>query len=278
MRETHDADLKRLTTVRIGGTADRLLEPESTQELLELIRTEHPCHFVGGGSNLLVNDRTFDLVVSLKSFDKSLESYGEGNYRVGASMRLPSLINSINRDGYGGIEYLCNVPGLVGGAIAMNAGTGRAVGKSISDYLISVDVIENGEIVTMPRDLCGFDYRNSIFKGSAERIITSALFCFPAMPQDKIEEAKAAKMRLYRKRQDPSHPNFGSVFSRSNRAIMRLARLLALGGKVHFSRKTTNWIVNEGGGYNDAIDAISKVERIHKRLHKECKREVIVWE
>lgn len=278
MRETHDADLSRLTTVRIGGTAKRLLEPESTQELLELIRAEHPCHFVGGGSNLLINDRAFDVVVSLKSFDKGIENLGGGRYRVGASVRLPSFINAINDDGYGGIEYLCNVPGLVGGAIAMNAGGSRAERRNISDYLISVDAIEDDELVTMPKDACGFEYRNSIFRGNTERIITSALFCFPAKSKDEIEAAKAAKMRFYRERQDSSFPNFGSVFSHANRVVLRVARLLALGGKVHFSRKTTNWILNEGGGYDDAIDAMGKVERIHGFIHQECKREVIVWE
>ena len=59
---------------------------------------------------------------------------------------------------------------------------------------------------------------------------------------------------------------------------MNYARKRRIGGKVHFSGKTPNWLLNEGGSYNDAISAIRRVERIHKLLFRKCKREVVVWE
>ena len=56
-------DLKKYTTVRIGGVADKLYIPETTTELVELVRDYSPEYFIGGGSNLLINDRHFDIVV-----------------------------------------------------------------------------------------------------------------------------------------------------------------------------------------------------------------------
>ena len=86
------------------------------------------------------------------------------------------------------------------------------------------------------------------------------------------------KMEHFRVKQDASFPNFGSVFRQSNYTIMKIVKRLAIGNRVHFSRKTANWIINEGGNYSDAIKAVKKVELLHRLLRKRIVREVIVWE
>ena len=279
MLEFKDEDLSKQTTVKIGGTAKRFLIPESTEELLNIINNEHPKYFISGGSNLLINNRTFDLVISLKSFATSVCAQSDGVYKVGASTRLQKLIKQINNDGFGGIEYLYNVPGLVGGAVAMNAGTGRKQGKAISDYIVSLEVIKDGKLITMTPGECGFSYRDSFFKSHPDCIITSVLFQFPSVSQEESGRAKEEKMRYYKEKQDPSRPNFGSVFRESNYRIMFIAKKLKIGGSVHFSGKTVNWILNEDhGNYNDAIKAIRKVELIHRILGQKVVREVITWE
>ena len=174
---------------------------------------------------------------------------------------------------------MCNVPGLVGGAIAMNAGTGRKQGKAISDYIVSLEVIKDGKIVNMTPAACSFSYRDSFFKQHTDCIIVSALFQFPSLAQEDSSRAKEEKMRYYKEKQDPSYPNFGSVFRESNYRIMVLAKKLKIGKKVHFSGKTVNWILNENHGtYQDAINAIRKVETLHKLVGEKAVREVITWE
>ena len=192
----------------------------------------------------------------------SIENLGDGKYRVGGSVYLSKLINQINNDGFGGIEYLCNVPGLVGGAAAMNAGTGKIKNRSISDYILSVMVIRDGSLVEMEKTECDFSYRNSIFKKTPGLLITSILFEFPPMSKEETDSAKKQKMDYYRKMQDPSHPNFGSVFCQCTGSIMSIVRLFRIGNRnVHFSGKTRNWILNENNGtYKDAIKAIKTVE------------------
>ncbi len=279
MLELLNEDLGKYTTIKIGGTAKRMLIPETTAELVEIINEQSPKYFLGGGSNLLINNREFDLVINLRNFDNSISSLGDGMYVVGASVRLQSLIKRINNDGYGGIEYLCNVPGLIGGAIAMNAGTGKNEGKSISDYIQSIKVVKNGAMISLNKDEAHFEFRNSLFKGNSEYVIVSCVFYFPAMSHDESSIAREEKMRYYKTIQDPSYPNFGSVFFSYNGRIMNFVKKVGLGGKVHFSKKTTNWILNEKNGkYKDAIDTIKKVEFMHKITHKQCVREVVVWE
>ena len=279
MIELKNEDLSKHTTVKIGGTAQRFIIPESTEDLINIVNMEHPKYYISGGSNLLINNRTFDLVVSLKSFDSSIYAQSDGVYKVGASTRLQALIKQINGDGFGGIEYLYNVPGLVGGAVAMNAGTGRKQGRAISDYIVSLEVINNGELVTMGAEECGFSYRDSFFKSHPDCIITSVLFQFPTMAQEESSRARKEKMQYYIEKQDSSYPNFGSVFRESNYRIMVIVRKLKIGNNVHFSGKTVNWILNENHGtYHDAITAIRIVERLHKLFGQKITREVITWE
>nr|WP_316621547.1 FAD-binding protein [uncultured Ruminococcus sp.] len=279
MKILQDEDLSKYTSVRIGGTAKTMYFPESRDELIDLIKHHDTPVFISGGSNLLINNREFETVINLKSVDSSLEHLGGGRFRAGASVHLQKLINTINKNGYGGIEYLFSVPGLVGGAIVMNAGRGKTHKKCISDYIISVDAIRDGAPITLEKESCGFDYRTSVFKNS-NMIVTSVLFKFPEMSAEETAQAKNDRIALCREKQDNSRPNFGSVFMESSPLIMRLARSLKIGGKrVHFSGKTTNWILNEGEGtFQDALNAIQKVERMHKLLGQRCRREVIVIE
>lgn len=278
MNKQSNISLKEFTSIHVGGIAKELYTPSNTAELLEVINDKKPKYFVGGGTNLLINDREFDTVISLRSFDTSIENLGNGQFKVGASVRLQRLINTINDLEYGGIEYLYSVPGLVGGAVVMNAGRGREHKKCISDYIVSVSVIRDNELIDMPRDECKFEYRNSVFRNSS-MIVVSVLFEFPRMNKDESSKAKKERIELCREKQDASHPNFGTVFMQANPKIMAFVRKLRLGGKnAHFSGKTSNWIVNEGNAsYEDVFNAIRKVEIIHKVLNKKCEREVIVW-
>ncbi len=279
MKELHDVDLKKYTTIRIGGVAETMLVPETTDELLNIIKKYSPKYLIGGGSNLLINERKFDLVVDLRSFDLSISDLGEGKFSVGGSVRLQKLINTINEKGYGGIEYLYSVPGLVGGSIAMNAGGGRKSQLYISNYLVSVKAIVNGELVTLTKDECKFEHRSSIFKHSTS-IVVSALFQFPEKSKEETEKMKKDRLEFCRRVQDNSAPNFGSVFMLYNLKILQLTQKLKIGNrKAHFSGKTVNWILNEDkADFSDVMSAMRKVEFLHKILGKKCKREIIVWD
>ena len=274
--------LKNYTTIRIGGLVKTMLIPETVDELKNVINVHGNKFVFGGGSNLLASDEhEFDFIVNLREFNKELVYNGGGKFTVGASVRLQQLINTVNLCGYGGIEYLYSVPGLVGGAVFMNAGGGKNEGNSISDYIVSVSALYDGKIVTLEKKDCDFSYRSSVFKKDKEYMIVSVEFDFPEqiieVSKKKIEERMEFSKRVH----DISYPNFGSVFKIYDPHIMSFVRRMQRKKKfgVRFSSKTDNWLINCGDGtYSMALKRINKVKRLHRIFHRECQTEVIIWD
>ena len=280
MKVLRDENLSNHTTIQIGGIAKKFVIPENVKELVYLYNEKHPKYFIGGGSNLLISEREYDMVVDLSKFSTLFEHKGEGIFQVGASIRLQSFINGINNEGYGGIEYLFSVPGLVGGAVVMNAGRGEAFHQCISDYIVSVEYIYNDAIKTILRDECEFAYRTSLFK-KINCVVISCTFQFPKIEKLEADRKKKERIEICKRVQDNSAPNFGSVFAKCNPKIMKIVKTLRIGGgkSIRFSSKTDNWLLNRNAGsFEEAIRAINKVETIHRFARKNCEREVIVWE
>lgn len=286
MKIEHNVNLKQYTTIKIGGTAQNLYIPESPEELVSLIESLNgeSVYYIGGGSNILMNDeKKFCHVVLLREFDKSM-SISNGNINVGASMRLQKLINEINKFNYGGIEYLYSVPGLVGGAVAMNAGRGKEHNKCISDFIISILAYDCTlrKKVTLNKSECNFSYRHSRFKDNPNRyIILNVLFQFPQIDEKETTLAKKERLEYVKKEQDHTGHNAGSVFNTFNRVLIRLFRIPFLGkcGNCHYSRLTANWLVNSGEGkYKEAVSLIQRVEKLHRLLGQNIEKEIVIWD
>ena len=94
---------------------------------------------LGGGSNMLVSDRGFDGVVFLTTGLDRLEALGDDRYRVEGGVELDRLVQEVMLDrNYDGVGGLTGIPGTVGGAIFMNAGT---VNGSTCQLLESAEVV-----------------------------------------------------------------------------------------------------------------------------------------
>lgn len=165
MQVKEDEDLSLYTTIRIGGKCNKLYFPETSEELKELLMHYPDTRILGAGSNLLINDRKeFDRIICLRHFLKNEITLLKDSVYVGAGVRLQQFIKVINENGYGGIEYLFSVPGLIGGAIYMNAGRGKGANEAISDYLVSVDVIENEKLLHIQKTNACLDIGFRCFK------------------------------------------------------------------------------------------------------------------
>ena len=269
-------DLAPLTTFKIGGKAARLWEPKRGDDLRALPKGKNGFRVISAGSNLLVSERTFTDVISMRDFDDSVEDLGNGEYRVGASVRVQRLISKVNADGYGGIEALVSVPAMVGGLICMNASVPSAK-TCISDYLISVEVFDGEKSFEVPKSECGFGYRTSVFQ-DGHALILGARFKFPEQDPTASVVKVDARRKYVKETQDKSAPNFGSVFRDSSGRAMNLIRKrgLAVGG-ISFSRKTGNWILNGGGSFDDAMSLLGKAVAVNKLFGKKAKLEVRVW-
>ena len=282
MKKKYGVELKKYTTFKMGGIAEVFWTPECENELIALLNEiEEPRYLIGGGSNLLINDeKHFSNVINLREFNRFIEKKGNGVYRVGASVRLQKLINEINQDGYGGIEYLYSVPGLVGGAVYMNAGRGEKHGKSICDYIREVEVYHQGEKKILKKEECSFSYRKSVFQDD-DYFILAVILEFPKMKQEDTKVLKQQRMELCKEKQDNSAPNYGTVFCVADRHIMQLVKSTGLRkkGRVMYSSKTGNWMLNPADGkFKDAVALIKRVEKIHSALRKDYRVEVKIWE
>lgn len=232
---------------------------------------------ISGGSNLLINDaRSFLDVISMKDYDREIRPLGQGRYEVGCSVRVQRLIQVVNKDGYGGIEELVSIPGLIGGLICMNASVPSA-NVRISDHLVSVRAFVDGRVVEYGKPECGFGYRRFRFHG-CRHLVLSAVFDFPEQDAAISASRIASRQEHCKHTQDYSAPNFGSVFRKHSDRIMGLVMKMGCdSGKVPFSRKRKNWMLNEGGAFSDAMAVIKRVERLHALAHCPCEREVVVW-
>ena len=265
-----------LTTFKMGGKAARLWVPRRGDDLRALPKGKSGYRILSAGSNLLVSDRTFTDVISMREYDDSIENLGGGKYRVGASVRVQRLISKINADGYGGVEALVSIPAMMGGLICMNASV-PSVKTCISDYLISVEVFDGEKVIEVPRVECGFGYRASAFQ-DGHALILGALFKFPE--QDPAVSAAKVEARRNRVRdvQDKSAPNFGSVFCQSSGKAMKLICKKGLSsGGIAFSRKTSNWLLNNGGSFDDAMTVLERAKAVNRLFGKKAKLEVRVW-
>ena len=156
--------LSKITTLGIGGPAKEFVVVKSTDELSEAIKyaKKQNLHYyiVGGGSNLLINDKGVDFLV-IKNEISGISHLG-GVIKVKSGTPLQELVDFTIEHNLSGLENLTGIPGSVGGAIFGNAG---AYGQTISDHLESVSILnEEGESKDLSKDECGFNYRDSMFK------------------------------------------------------------------------------------------------------------------
>ena len=193
MKVLENESLKKYTTFRMGGNAKKMYFPENIEELTSLVNNNSNIlkYIIGGGSNLIINDKKdFEEVLCLREFNTAIENKREGHFYIGASVRLQKAIKTVNSAGYGGMEFLFSVPGLIGGALYMNAGTGRKTHKYISDFVVSVDVLKDGKICNISKDECKYDYRKSIFQDDLQTLYTSGTV-FHAFLGEKLPDQKS---------------------------------------------------------------------------------------
>ncbi len=163
------------TTFKIGGPAKYLLRAKSIQEieqaLAEAKQHDIPVFILGGGSNVLVNDKGFDgLVIKIELSGVEVS----GNVvKASAGMPLSAVIRAAVGKGLAGLEFATGVPASVGGAVWANLG---CRGSEIAHLLKQCTVLtSHGEIKTFSKADCQFGYRESVFKHE-RHVILDATF------------------------------------------------------------------------------------------------------
>ncbi|HZW28503.1 MAG TPA: UDP-N-acetylmuramate dehydrogenase [Trueperaceae bacterium] len=185
------------TTLKVGGPAE-LWEVEDEAGLREA--TREPYRVIGGGSNLLVADAgVAERVVRLgRSFNDVRAFDGRTDVWLGAATPLPGLVRRAQKAGLSGLEGLLGVPAVLGGAVAMNAGTRFG---EMSDTLQEVELFVGGALERVPAGELGLSYRHAELPEGA--IVTRArLKLTPSTPEavqaymDQVDAARAGQPKL----------------------------------------------------------------------------------
>lgn len=269
------------TTFHIGGEVDYYIQPENETSLMCVLdilqESKIPYYILGRGSNLLFDDGPFHGAII--NLDKKLNDYWfepGGILTAQAGCSIIHLANQCAGRSLSGMEFASGIPGSVGGALYMNAG---AYKSSLSDILLEVCVLKDGEISWMKKEELEYGYRHSLFQKHKDWIILAGKFVLDARNQKEIYELMDSRRQRRMDSQPLSKPCAGSVFRNPAsvpawKLIEKMGfRGLQIGG-ARVSEKHCNFIVNEDGKAK-ASDVLELIERIQKKAAQEYGIELI---
>ncbi|MDQ2908415.1 MAG: UDP-N-acetylmuramate dehydrogenase [Candidatus Eremiobacteraeota bacterium] len=272
-RARFDERLAPYTSWKVGGPADALLALERAEELAAVLRLVRrralPWFVLGSGSNLLVGDggirgivlrlggefARIDVVVADASVVVS----------AGASASLPLVVAQAASAGADGIDALAGIPGSVGGALRMNAGTDRETGEFVRDVWVQTPTKPEPHAVT-PQ----YFYRHTTLARDA--IVERATFVFARVEPALVRERTQARLVRRKAMQPLQYANAGSCF-RNPPGARAGALIEAAGAKgwceggAQVSELHANFVVNRGDA--SASDVAALLGRVRRRVAQE---------
>ena len=264
--------LKNLNTYRIDGKAKMLVSPNSVSDLvsvLNVLKKNNQKYFIlGGGSNIVLNDREYDGAVIRLNKLNGVEIHPELNMAYAeAGAMLPKLANESIEKGLTGLEFAAGIPGTIGGSIYGNAG---AYNACIMDYVSSVTVLdENLEIKTIEHENIEYSYRTSMFKETKKYIILGAKFFLKEGEKQSSLDIIADRRRRRVESQPLEYPSAGSVFRNPEGDFAgRLIESCELKGfnigGAEVSEKHANFIINKNNATGS--DVYKLIKHVHQTV------------
>ncbi len=266
--------LARHTTLKIGGPAEYWIEPEDLEDLKTVLwecrQRGMKVRVIGAGSNVLAADEGVrGAVIYLGSpYFREIKMAGGSKVLSRAGVVNSLFIQFALQQGLGGFEFLSGIPGNVGGAVAMNAGSH---GESTDRYLEEAVLLGfDGRLRRVKKEELDFRYRHS---GIKNEIVVEAVFSFPKASAEAVMK-KLDEYREHRaKTQDLTHASAGCLFKNpempgySSGKLIDEAGLKGFSvGKAGVSEKHANYMINLGGATaKDVSELVARVRDAVKR-------------
>ena len=283
-----DYNLKKKNWFNIGGNTKIYFKAENLKELikfLKIIGNKEKIFILGGGSNTLITDKTYDgVVIKLSNNFNNISLLSEDIIIAGSSVSDKSLSEFAMNNSLGGFEFLSCIPGTVGGGIKMNAG---CFNREFKDILISVQAInKSGQVITIPAKEINFRYRDSGL--SNDLIFLSASFKGFKKNSDLIKnemtKLKEKKEKAQPTRIKTSGSTFKNPLDQSDKKVWQLIKesvpLEKSFGDACISEKHCNFFVNKGNAKFDdmkkLIDFVS--ESVLKKTGVKLQTEIKILE
>jgi UDP-N-acetylmuramate dehydrogenase len=283
-----DYNLKKKNWFNIGGNTKIYYKADNLKELtkfLKITANKEKIFVLGGGSNTLITDKTYDgVVIKLSNNFKNISLLSEDIIIAGSSVSDKSLSEFAMNNSLGGFEFLSCIPGTVGGGIKMNAG---CFNREFKDILISVQAInKSGQVIMIPAKEIDFKYRDSGL--SNDLIFLSASFKGFKKNSNLINremaELKEKKEKAQPTRIKTSGSTFKNPLDQSDKKVWQLIKesvpLEKSFGDACISEKHCNFFVNKGNAKFDdmkkLIDFVS--ESVLKKTGIKLQTEIKILE
>lgn len=262
LRAQPGVPLDRLGYWRVGGPAEQLVEVDSLPQLQALMALGVPVTPLGRGSNALIHDAGVPgVVLRLGGELAGLELRG-AEALAGAGLALTVLLARLDRAGLAGAEPFAGVPGTVGGAVVMNAGT--TLGEARDLVRAVTVVLPGGEVQELDAAALRFAYRHAELPPGA--VVARARLQL----SDQDVPARLARRRALLERRKATQPldlpSCGSTFT--NPPGDYAGRLIeAAGLKSHriggaaISERHANFFVNLGGATAEDLQRLIVLAR-----------------
>jgi len=268
----YDEPLKNHTSLKIGGPADLFCSPGNIEDLKKVvsISKEYNMSFLvmGNGTNLLISDSGIrGLVINLNKGFKKIE-FSDKIVKVGAAVSLVYLSKIVLNKELSGLEFACNVPGVLGGAIINNA---SFKGNCMADVVQDVTFLtQENKIERISKTNLNFNYRECNLRGKPV-IILEATLLLKKRNREEIESEIKQNIEIRKTRQPLNKFSAGSIFKNPPGCYAgELAEKVGVKGlsrgKAQISSRHANFIINNGGA--SAGDILYLIEETEKRVEK----------
>ncbi|PIP35718.1 MAG: UDP-N-acetylenolpyruvoylglucosamine reductase [Desulfobacterales bacterium CG23_combo_of_CG06-09_8_20_14_all_52_9] len=283
-RVAFDEPMSRHTSFRVGGSADAFLSLRGIRELTMIARfckeKGIPYLVIGDGTNLLVTDAgirgvVMTLTAGFREIKKIKDEGPEVTIQGMAGARARMLCRFAVREGFAGLNFAVGIPGTVGGALMMNAGTPRGC---MADVVECVEIFHpEGRIEKYPRHDLHFTYRKMTWglepiADKENSIILSGFFRLRRSDARLLKTEADAILKERRERQPWRLPSAGCFFKNPTGDISagNLIDRAGLKGKsiggAQVSKRHANFIVNTGKA--TASDILVLAEEIEETVLK----------
>jgi len=283
-----DEPLKNFTSFKVGGPADLIALPKNRKELKSLLKKacnlDIPVTLFGGGTNILVTDKGIrGLVIITRQLKSEISIIPTDSHRkticAAAGERLSTVCQFAINHCLSGLEFAAGIPGTIGGAIMMNAGTKSG---EISDIIDSIDVLgkKTLEFETIEKKDLDFSYRRL----NLLDIIVAARLTLKEENQKVIEETFKQNLSQKNATQPVSLASAGCFFKNptSGKSAGELIEKSGLKGMkikdAMVSQTHANFIVNiNNATCNDILLLKQQIQKIvFNKFHIKLKTEVRV--
>lgn len=280
--------LRDRTTLRLGGRALAEILVSDTKDVdrlaLQLKELGGQPLALGRGSNLLARDRDLPLVLVRMRQEPRPEIVSREEsgvlVKAPAGMRLPRLLQWLCARELSGLEGLSGVPGDVGGAAAMNAGS---FGCTMGACLERVQIVRHGDVRWVPRSGFTTAYRSfKVENDDSFYMITAVMLRLRPGNGREMRRTMQEYMKTKRATQPITAWTAGCAFKNpapDAPAGMLLERVglkgYAMGG-MRFSPVHANFLENTGKGTSDAALELLQLarQRVRERFDYNLELEV----